>query len=212
MLYPCELGRHLPTHPLSPTGGCRWATASPGKPGPRYRPELLPSVVFAEQVRTVPTRVHKVTHGRETCTEPRTAVRAHTQRHGDTQGTSTCAHRDSRGAERCVHTNGGAVRTRATLEPRPAQASSPRPLPTSPAGRLPCQVQYHAPNKSQLIRTLPLNRSPPLGCDQISVWGRKRKPPALSSDSCCATAPRRGAACGPAAPAPPLNHVRITGR
>lgn len=92
----------------------------------------------------------------------------------------------------------------------PSQAACPSPSHLQDGFLARCS--YHAPNKSQLIRTLPLNRSPPLGCDQISARGRKRKPPALSSDSCCAAAPRRGAACGPAAPAPPLNHARITGR
>lgn len=81
------------------------------------------------------------------------------------------------------------------------------PPPSHLQDGFPARCSYHAPNKSQLIRTLPLNRSPPLGCDQISTRGRKRKPPALSSDSCCAAAPAEELPAG-LQPLPPLSIMR----
>lgn len=72
----------------------------------------------------------------------------------------------------CVHSR--ITGTRAPWSPRPAQAAHPAPHLQE---GFPARCSYHAPNKSQLIRTLPLNRSPPLCCDQISTEGRKRKSP-----------------------------------
>lgn len=76
----------------------------------------------------------------------------------------------------------------------------------------PARCSYHAPNKPQLIRTLPLNRSPSLCCDQISRPGRKRKSPLfllLRLLLCCCST-QRGClgACAPPQPAaPPFNHA-----
>lgn len=93
--------------------------------------------------------------------------------------------------------------------PRPALAASPAPHLQE---GFPARCSYHAPNKSQLIRTLPLNRSPSLCCDQISRQGRKRKSPLFLLLRlllcCCAT--QRGClgACTPPRPtAPPFNHA-----
>lgn len=147
------------------------------------------------------------------CTKSRTGRRcaqnpaqpcARAQRQGDAQ-VRRPAHTETVGAERCMHTHGGAMGTRATLEPRPSQAVCPPPSHLQDG--FPARCSYHAPNKSQLIRTLPLNRSPPLGCDQISARGRKRKPPALSSDSCCAAAPAEELPAG-LQPLPPLSIMR----
>lgn len=121
---------YLPTPWFPREGMDGQGPESLGKPGPRYRPEPLLFVVCAEQVRTVPTRMHKVTHGRETCTEPSTAVWC-THRDRETHRARRPAHAETVGAERCVHTHRGAMGT--------LPGCLPVPLP--PAGWLPCQVQ-----------------------------------------------------------------------
>ena len=134
---------YLPTPWFPREGADRQGPASLGKPGPRHRPEPLLFVVCAEQVCTVPTRVHKVTHGRETCTEPSTAVwRTHRDR--ETHRARRPAHAESRCGKMCAHSQ------RSNGNPRNPEAQTlpgclPAPLP--PAGRLPCQVQLSRPKQ-----------------------------------------------------------------
>ena len=106
---------------------------------------------------------------------------------------------------------------RSSADPRNPGAQTrpgfiPQPPPTSPAGRLPCQVQNHAPNKSQLIRTLPLNRSPPLGCDQISAGEERENPLLFPQTPAAPLLPAEELPAGLQPLPPPLNHSRITGR
>lgn len=117
---------------------------------------------------------------------------AHMGRH---KGTQTCVRRDAETVD--VRTD---ARARTDLEPRPP-----------PAEGFPARCSDPAANKSQLIRTLPLNRSPSLCCDQISEQGRKRKSPLfLLLRLPLRAAPRRGAAWGPAPCPAPTRPLSIT--
>ena len=154
--------------PCFPQEGADWRRpASPEKLNPRHRCEALPSVLCAEHVWSVPTHVHKVTH-RWRCARNQHG-HVHTRRHrarrpAHTETVTACK-------DVCALTDHGDT---CTLEPQ----TRPGCLPHAHLQEgFPARCSSHAPNKSQLIRTLPLNRSPPLGCDQISTQGRKRKSP-----------------------------------
>lgn len=113
-----------------------------------------------------------------TCTKSRTGGDAK-NRHGhvhtwrQTQRARRPAHAETVNVRKdvCALTDHGDT---CTLEPQ----TRPGCLPHAHLQEgFPARCSSHAPNKSQLIRTLPLNRSPPLGFDQISTRGRKRKSP-----------------------------------
>lgn len=128
-------------------------------------------------------------------------------------GMVMCTHGQTHGAPRPVSTETVDVRKDACaltdVEPQTCPGCAPTPHLEE---GFPARCSYHAPNKSQLIRTLPLNWSPSLCSDQISRQGRKRKSPLfllLRLLLCCCST-QRGClgACAPSRPtAPPLNHT-----
>lgn len=94
------------------------------------------------------------------------------------------------------------------LPSSPQSSSSSLPHPCLESRNPSRQVHLSVPNKSPLIRRLPLNGSPPLLCDQISRR-EERENPRLPLLGCSARG--RPGACSPLPAAPPLNHARITG-
>lgn len=137
----------------------------------------------------------------------------HTRTKSRMTGMVMCTHGQTHGAPRPVSTETVDVRKDACaltdVEPQTCPGCAPTPHLEE---GFPARCSYHAPNKSQLIRTLPLNWSPSLCSDQISRQGRKRKSPLfllLRLLLCCCST-QRGClgACAPSRPtAPPLNHT-----
>lgn len=131
------------------------------------------------QTRAPSRSGEQVCSGSPTCPQPHTARRrAHVGRRA--------APRTARRTQRCSN--------RRARPPRswvgPAHALQPLARPGGlPAPHLQegfsARCSQHAPNTSQLIRTVPLNWSPSLHRDQISRQGRKRKPCSFSSSDSC---------------------------